>query len=170
VFSQIEQPKRITGTEGGLSASGYYTGAGNASYSIKITGRGGADTAQFQVNGTGIRMATSSSPTVIGDGIAVSFDSGNYQIGDEWTVKVSVIPAGSLTINPSDVTAQAGDSTGVAPGSPYTFNSANDIATIMTADSGYGMGQYTNTPTLALAIPRFVHTGSYTATVTETID
>ena len=126
--------------------------------------------ATFTVSGLESQgTTTTGSGVAIGiNGVTATFASATYQVGDSWTIRVDVLPVTGLSITPSAVTTVSGSSTGVSAGSPHTFSGTSDPATIMSALSGDGMGQYTNTPNLSLTIPANSYANTYTATITET--
>lgn len=77
----------------------------------------------------------------------------------------------NLTINPDNSTlagVNGASTTNVTAGSSHTFTSTSDSATIVTASSDAGMGQYTINPSVTLTIPVGVYAGTYTATLTIT--
>jgi hypothetical protein len=79
------------------------------------------------------------------------------------------LAADSSTITGSTA-ACAADSTCTAPDNPTTYPLSVPAGTpavnIITAGTGMGMGAFTLTPTVALAIPANVYAGSYTSTLT----
>jgi len=77
----------------------------------------------------------------------------------------------NLTINPNNATlagVSGASTTSVTAGSSHTFTTTSDSTSVVTAASGYGMGQYTINPSVTLTIPVGVYAGTYTATLTIT--
>ena len=104
----------------------------------------------------------------------------NRGTGSGWSVTLTVsdftccnnsftIPVNNLTIVPGSVQTIMGSATGVVSGNSYTFRSADDIATILTANSNAGMGIYRINPDMTLVIPTNAFAGEYSATLTLTI-
>lgn len=100
--------------------------------------------------------------------------------GTGWAVTMTVsdftccnnqykIGVNNLTVNPSQVQTVLGSSTNVVSGSSHTFTSTSDIATIISASSGAGMGNYEINPELGLLVPANTYAGEYSATLTLTI-
>lgn len=81
------------------------------------------------------------------------------------------IPVTNLTINPdnSTLTAISGSLTGVTAGVSHTFTGTSDPANIITAASGNGTGGYEINPDLSLTVPVGSYWGSYSATITLTV-
>jgi len=133
--------------------------------------------------------ATLSAATVSESGGSATGNTGTITVTDNrgsgagWSVTATstdfsccsgahTIAVTNLTINPnnSTLTAMYGASTdGVSPGSSHTFTSTTDSATIVSASTDHGMGQYTINPAVTLTIPVGVYAGTYTATLTITV-
>lgn len=163
---------RVTGTVGNITASGTYTGATSGKYTVTIQTGGPVGTATYTVSGLETQTATVSGASApLGTkGLTLAFDAASYASGDQWTVDVSSIPASNFMITPGNVVAFSGSTSGVTAGPIKAFADSNDIATVMTASAGSGLGEYGNTPNLSLTIPASARSGSYTATLVETLN
>jgi hypothetical protein len=169
-FTKVDTPTRLAGSAGGITLGGTYTGSGYT-FTLTITKAGDIGTAQFGVEGISDTQTITATDTPISTtGLTVRFAPGNYQVGDQWTWNAAAIPASDLTISPSTINAMVGSYAGVQPGAVHTLSSNTDVATIMNAAAGGGMGWYIDTPSLSLLVPVGTRSGSYTATVTETVN
>ena len=81
------------------------------------------------------------------------------------------IPVTNLTINPNNSTFNtiSGSATGLSVGLSHTFISNVDTTSVLTASNGNGNGSYSINPGLSLSIPVGTFSGTYTATITETV-
>lgn len=88
-----------------------------------------------------------------------------------FTSGTHTIAVTNFTINPSNGTLAviSGSGTGVSAGSSHIYTGTSDVASLMTASSGNGNGQYTINPSLTLTVPVGSYAGTYTATITETV-
>jgi hypothetical protein len=158
-----------------LSTGGSYSSSTAGFYALTITQGGARGTAQFSVSGLETQAATtipaSDTDLSVGThGIIVDFPSITYEVGQSWKIPITIIPASSLTIQPTAATARYGDLSGVHTGAMHTFSGTSDSATIMAADIGSGFGAYMNTPALSLQVPPLTPSGFYFATITETLN
>ena len=173
-FARIGSAVRTSGSSGGgnFSSGGTYSGSTGGTYTVTITAGGPMGFAKFAV--TGLESQTDTTATAsasIGTrGVTGNFTSGMFSVGDQWTVTIDTLPVTGLTIAPSVVAIVAGAAAGVSSGQSRAFASDTDPMTLMSASSGSGMGQYSVTPTLSLTIPAGSKSGSYTATITQTLN
>ncbi len=172
-FTKVDQPIQVRGSDGTLTSSGTYSGSGNGAYIITITHSGSDGSAMFAVSGLADQgpTAVTSGDVPLGiQGVMVNFHDTSYTAGDQWAINANTIPANQLTITPSAINAMVGAYMGVSAGTAHTFTDSTDSATLMSAAFGSGLGWYTNTPSLSLGIPASTRAGTYTATITETLD
>lgn len=171
-FTAINAAVMSSGANNTVTSGGTFSNATGGIYTITIDSAGDTGAATFTVSGLeSVGSTTTGTDVAIGTyGVTATFASASYQVGDQWTIRVDVIPVTGLTITPSAVTTIAGSSTGVTPGSEYTFTGVSDPATIMSASSNNGMGSYSNNPALELVIPANSYANTYTATITETVN
>lgn len=173
-FGQIKAPVPSRTGSPVITSSGTYLGGTNGQYRITITTGGSAGSAQFQYNGLendGPQIIPANGSIALGSkGVVLNFGAGSYQVGDTWTVEADTLQASNLTITPAALATVDGSPSGVHLGSAYQFSGTSDSATIVTADSGSGFGFYSTTPTLKLTIPARSPIGTYTATLTETLN
>lgn len=169
-FSNVATPVQTVGSIGSIVTGGSYTGTSAGTYTVTIATGGVLGVATYTVSGLETQAATATGvATALGTrGVTTTFAAATYVSGEQWTIAVNIIPASNISVTPSAVTAVSGSTTGVTAGSPYSFTTGSDPATIMSSTVGNGLGVYTNTPTLNLAIPAGTKAGSYVATVTET--
>jgi len=81
----------------------------------------------------------------------------------------SVIPVTGLTITPTNLTANSGSLNGVSLGSSHTFSSTSDQATIATATSTHGRGNFQGDIDFSWIIPANSDAATYQATWTFTL-
>ncbi len=81
----------------------------------------------------------------------------------------STIPVTGLTITPTNLVANSGNVTGVSLGGSYTFASTTDQATIATASTGAGRGQFQGDINFSWIIPANSDAATYQATWTFTL-
>ena len=173
-FAQIKSPVPSRTGSPTVTSAGAYTGISNGEYDITITTAGGPGTVKFQYSGVEtdtLNTVPADGNVVLGTkGVLLNFGAGSYQVGDKYTVEADTMPANNLMVTPAALTTISGFSNGVHLGSAYQFTSTSDSATLMTADSGSGFGAYSTTPTVRLTIPSRSPVGTYTATLTETLN
>lgn len=153
----------------------------------------GTTTLYVTINAGSLSLSTTSTATLSATTVAETAGSATGNIGTitvtdnrgsgaGWSVTATssdftcctptrTIPVTNLTINPNNSTlvgVNGASTTNVTPGSSHTFTSTSDSTSIVTASSGYGMGQYTINPSVTLTIPVGVYAGTYTATLTIT--
>lgn len=75
----------------------------------------------------------------------------------------------NFNIVPGSVTLVQGPANDATAGSSHTFTSTSDATTLMSATSTHGSGIFSVTPSLTLSVPVGSYAGSYTATITETV-
>lgn len=171
-FTFINSAVKVSGSNNTVTSGGTYNNSAGGTYTITITTGGASGVAIFSVSGleSATNQTTGTGVAVGTRGVTATFAAATYVIGDSWTIRVDTIPVTGLTITPvSPPTAVAGSITNVTAGGAHTFTSTSDSTVIMTATSGYGMGQYTDNPALQLSVPAASYANSYTATVTLTV-
>lgn len=153
-------------------SSSTFSSATGGTYTITITTGGAVGAAKFSVAGleTAANQTTAASAAIGTYGVTATFAAATYVIGDQWTIRVDVIPVTGLQVTPNSFTTVAGSSTGVTNGSVHTFSSTSDPTTILTASSGNGMGSYSDNPALQLSVPAATFANSYSATITLTVN
>jgi len=167
-FTYLEPPVRVSGSTGGITLGGSFTGNSSTPFTVTITAAGPVGSSQFSVTGVSGPLTTAAGDIALGStGLTVRFSAGTYQVGDQWTFRDDVIPASNLTVTMPNVNGVAGGYQGVQPGPVHSFS---DSSTIMSAPAGSGMGFFTDIPSLALTIPASTHSGTYVATITETVN
>lgn len=173
-FIKYNTPVRTGGAAGTLTvdSTATYNNSPGGTYTIAITTGGTLGTAKFSVSGleTLTNQTTGASVSVGSFGLVLDFAAATYTTSDAWTIRVDELPVTGFSITPSTPTANFGVMTGVTGGSQHTFASTADTATIMTASSGNGMGEYCSTPSAQLVIPGNSYANTYTATFTVTVN
>jgi len=169
-FIQVETPITVSGSHNTLSSGGTYTGTTAGTYTVTIATGGSAGVSTYTVSGLETQGTTTTGSTVLigTHGVTATFGAATYTTGDSWTIRVDLIPVTDFTQSPGSVSAIVGSLTGMNSGSSHTFSSTSDTATLASAPSGDGMGEYTLDPNLSLAVPANTYTGSYSATITLT--
>ena len=170
-FVQVGTAVKQTGSNNTVTSGGTYNNAVGGTYTVTIAAGGAVGTATYTVSGLETQTSTTTGAGVaIGTrGVTATFAAATYVAGDSWTIRVDILPVTGFTMTASAVTTVSGSATGVTAGSPRTFISTADPATISVASSGNGMGSYTNNPALQLVVPAGSFAGTYSATITETI-
>ena len=179
-------------TNGSFISLGFTPSGGAGVYTINATDANGNTATAITYTIEGFSMMSPASTSLGSFTLAPSIGTntgslGNIAIVDTrllspgWTDTVIVsdftstnahtIPSTNLSVNPNNNTFSAitGSLTNVSPGSSHTFTSTTDVATILSAPSGFGTGSYTINPALSLSIPVGTYAGSYTATIVETL-
>jgi|GEM_PF-3012650 len=173
-FSQVKQPVPSRQGSPAVTSSGSYSGVLNGQYVITITTAGSPGTAQFSYNGlenlSNISIPTNGNVTVGSRGVLVNFGAGAYQVGDQYTIEADQMQPVNIMVTPGTFTTIDGSSSGVHSGSAHQFTSATDSATILSADSGSGFGFYGVTPTMRLTVAARSPIGTYSETLTETLN
>lgn len=171
-FTAINAAVMTSGANNTVTSGGSYDNASGGIYTITIDGAGDTGVATFTVSGleTASTTVTGTDIAIGTHGVTATFASASYEVGDQWTIRVDIIPVTGLTMTPSVVTTIAGSSTGVTAGSQHTFSDTTDPTTIMSASSNNGMGSYSNNPALELIIPANSYANTYSATIIETVN
>jgi enhancing lycopene biosynthesis protein 2 len=173
-FSQVKPPVASRQGSPTVTSSGSYSGVLNGSYVITITTAGSPGTAQFSYNGlennANVPVPVSGNVAVGSRGVLVNFGAGAYQVGDQYTVETDQMQPVNIMLTPGTFTTIDGASSGVHSGSAHQFSTTTDSATLLTADSGSGFGFYAITPTMRLTISARSPIGTYSETLTETLN
>ncbi len=82
-----------------------------------------------------------------------------------------VIPVTNLTVNPSNGSFNIvyGSGVGMTLGASHLVSGVTDHILLLSASSGNGVGSYTINPGMQWQVPVGTYSGTYTATVTETL-
>lgn len=170
-FTVVNAAVKVSGSNNTVTSGGTYASNTAGAYTVTIATGGAVGTATFDVSGleTDTNVTTGAGVAVGTHGVTATFATATYVTGDSWTIRIDVIPVTGFQQTPGSVTTVSGSSTGVTGGSAHTFSSTADSATVVSATSGNGMGQYTVNPALQLTIPANSYANTYSATITETL-
>lgn len=174
-FIKYNTPIRTGGAAGSLTVdnTATYNNATGGTYVITITTGGTVGNARFSVSGPEslTNQITSASGSYGARGLVLNFGAATYTTSDAWTIRIDVIPVTGFQITPGTLTTVAGSPTNVTAGSAHTFSGTADATSLISASTagGYGMGQYSVTPSLNLSVPALTYANSYSATIVETV-
>lgn len=172
-FIKYNSPVTTSGSNSTLTvdSTSTYNSATQGTYTITIATGGSAGVATFNVTGleTASGVTTGTGVSAGTRGLKLNFAAATYVTGDQWTIRVDVIPVTGFQVTPGSLTTISGVSTNVTAGSVHTFSSTSDAMALITASTGYGLGSYSVTPSLQLTVPANSYANSYIATVVETV-
>lgn len=168
----------IAGTNDTISFSGTYTGVTATStasqYTVEITTGGAVGTAVFKWTdpaGTVTSNVTTASTVALNNGISVNFNPATYVAGDKWLLRVDSNSYQDLTLTPSSITTNYGNSTGVTAGSSGIFSgtgATSNARTLMSATANNGEGSYSQNESFSQTIHPNPYSGNFSGTITIT--
>lgn len=146
--------------------------ATSGTYTLTIVNGGRLGVATYAISGQLTTPTTNLAATQTLGNTGFSFQASDvtYTAGDQFQLKLDIMPVSDLTIAPVAPVATSGSLAGVVAGDSHVFTSPNDPVTLATAANGNGDGLYDLSANLRLDVSPNANPGSYSAIVTETIN